>query len=433
MTHSPGIVRNAARAALACALCAPLVGTLLGTAACTQASKTEAAAPPPPPPTVYVAQIERRDLELTNEAVATLDGYVNAEIRARVRGFLKSQSYKDGALVKAGAPLFAIESDQYAAAAKVARANLTRAKVAAERDRTVLQRSEGLSQTGMLSQQDLDDARTGVADTAGRIEGAQAELAQAELNLSYTNIRSPISGVAGVALVRIGNLVGQDGPTLLTTVSQLDPMRVSFALSEIDFVRYPNRYKSLDGRDLGWARAQFAKLDAGEKIENGDPGIELVLADGSIYSHRGVVVAVDRQVDPSTGTITLQALIPNPDGLLRPGQYGRVRLPRGDEGRNALVVPEKALIFMQGSYSIGVVDDGGKVALRKVELGERSDGMREVKSGVKEGERIVVEGVQKISDGALVKPEPAPPEPPPASDPNAPAAPTAANADKAKG
>lgn len=398
-----------------------LVAALFAPAACTQASKTEAAAPPPPPPTVYVAKVERRDLQLTTDAVATLDGYVNAEIRARVRGFLKAQLYKDGAQVKAGALLFAIEGDQYGSAVKVARANVARAKAADARDRVLLQRSEGLSQTGMLSQQDLDDARTGVADSQGRVDGAQAELARAELDLSYTQIRAPISGVAGVALVRIGNLVGQDGPTLLTTVSQLDPMRVSFALSELDFVRHPGRYKNLDGRDLRWAQQQFARLAAAgagtapAPGQDAEPGIELLLADGSSYPHRGVVVAVDRSIDPTTGTITLQALIPNPDGLLRPGQYGRVRVPRGDSGRAALVVPEKALIFMQGSYSLGVVDGSGKVALRKVDVGERALGLREVTSGVNEGETIVVEGVQKISDGAQVRPEPAPPEPVPAS------------------
>ncbi|HMI90598.1 MAG TPA: efflux RND transporter periplasmic adaptor subunit [Polyangiales bacterium] len=393
---------------------AVLVASLLFAGGCAQASKTEAAAPAPPPPTVYVAKVERRDLALTSEAVATLDGYVNAEIRARVRGFLKAQSYKDGGRVKAGDPMFAIEGDQYNAAVKVARATVARAKAADARDRVLLQRSEGLSQTGMLSQQDLDDARTGVADSQGRVEGAQAELSQAELNLSYTQVRSPISGVAGVALVRIGNLVGQDGPTLLTTVSQLDPMRVSFALSELDFVRDPKRYKGLDGRDLRWAQSQFSKLAADGKTENGDSGVELLLADGSVYPHRGVVVAVDRQIDATTGTITLQALIPNPDGLLRPGQYGRVRLPRTDEGHDALVVPEKALIYTQGIYSLGVVDASGKVALRPVEVGERLDGLREVKKGVNDGETIVIEGVQKISDGAQVRPEPVPPEPAPA-------------------
>lgn len=386
-----------------------LAGALLGASGCEPASKT-GAAPAPPVPTVYVAPIERRDLNLTTESVATLDGYVNAEIRARVKGFLKSQAYNDGGAVKSGQLLFTIEADQYASDVKVAQANVARAKASGARDRTLLERSEGLSNTGMLSQQDLDDARTGVADSTGRVDAAEAELKQAQLNLSYTQIRSPINGVAGVASVRVGNLVGQDGPTLLTTVSQLDPMRVSFALSELDYVRYPNRYKGFEARDLAWAQKQFAKLAAEGKTENGDPGVELLLSDGSVYPLRGVVVAVDRQIDASTGTITLQALIPNPEGLLRPGQYGRVRIPRGDEGRAALVVPEKALVFLQGKYQVGVVDDAGKVTMRNIELGARALGVREVKSGVSEGEKIVVDGVQKISDGAQVKPEPAPPE-----------------------
>jgi len=409
-------------------LCALLVAACLDGYGCAPPSKGEAAAPAPPPPIVYVEKVDRRDLDLTNEAVATLDGYVNAEIRARVRGFLKSQSYKDGAQIKAGDALFAIEADQYSAAVAVARANLARAKAADARDRGALQRSEGLSQTGMLSQQDLDDARTGVADSTGRVEGARAELAQAELNLSYTRIRSPISGVAGVAQVRIGNLVGQDGPTLLTTVSQLDPMRVTFALSELDFVRFPDRYKRLDGRDLKWAQRQFATLGKDGKTEDGDSGIALLLADGNPYPHRGLAVAIDRQINASTGTITLQALVPNPDGLLRPGQYGRVRIPRPDEGKNVVVVPEKALIFTQGSYSVGVVEDGNKIALRRVELGAHGHGVREVKTGVRDGETIVVEGIQKISEGAVVRPEPAPPEPPP-GDPAAPPNPS----DKPKG
>jgi membrane fusion protein (multidrug efflux system) len=391
-----------------------VLALLGGSLGCGEAKKTEAAVPPPPP-IVYVAPVERRDLDLHTEVVATLDGYVNAEIRARVRGFLKSQSYVDGAFVKAGAPLFSIESDAYAAAVKVAKANVARAKASDARDRVLLQRSEGLSQTGMLSQQDLDDARTGVADSTGRVEAAEAELAQAQLNLSYTQLRSPISGVAGVASVRVGNLVGQDGPTLLTTVSQLDPMRVAFALSEVDYVRYPNRYKGFEGRDLAWAQKQFGKLQETGTTELGDPGIELILSDGTPYPLRGVVVAIDRSIDASTGTITLQALIPNPDGLLRPGQYGRVRIPRSDEGKGALVVPEKALAFVQGKYSVGVVDGSGKVELRNVELGARTLGLREVKAGLSEGETIVVEGVQKISDGAQVKPQPAPPPEAPAA------------------
>jgi membrane fusion protein, multidrug efflux system len=374
--------------------------------------KTEAAkGAPPPPPVVYVVPVEKRDLPLTTEAIATLDGYVDAEIRARVRGFLKAQLYKDGSPVKSGQPMFAIESDDYAASVRAAKAGVARAKAAESRNRVLVQRSEGLFSTGMVSQQDLDDARTAVADTEGSVQAAEAALSRAQLDLSYTQIRSPIEGTAGVAQVRIGNLVGQDGPTLLTTVSQIDPLRISFALSEVDYVKYPDRFKHFAERDLAWAKRQFAKLDADGKTEDGDPGVELLLSDGRVYGHRAVIVAADRQIDPTTGTIQLQALVPNPDALLRPGQYGRVRISRADEGRGLLVVPEKALISVQGSYSVGVVDAEDKVELRRVDLGPSADGVRALTKGVKEGERVVVEGVQKISDGAKVKPQPAPPEP----------------------
>jgi membrane fusion protein (multidrug efflux system) len=364
--------------------------------------------PPPPPPTVLVAPVARQDLALFIEAVGTLDGYVNADIRARVKGYLRSQDYKDGSPVKEGQLLFTIEPEEYANSVASANAALVRAKAAKDNGVVSLSRSQALAEQGLVSTQNVDNAVAQAADSNGQVLSAQASLAQAQLNLSYTQIHAPVSGVAGLALVRVGNLVGQDGPTLLTTVSQLDPIRVNFPMSEIDYVRFPNRLKNLGGRDVAWAKKQFPKLDAKEKAETDDPGLELILADGSVYPHRGVLVAANRQVDASTGTIQLQALFPNVDGALRPGQYGRVRIQREDQGKASLVVPEKALINVQGSYSVAVVGADHKVKLRPVDLGPPAQGMRIVLKGVNEGESIVVDGVQKATDDALVNPKSAP-------------------------
>jgi membrane fusion protein (multidrug efflux system) len=399
-----------------------LAGALL--AGCGEAKK----APPPPPPTVYVATVARRNVSLYIDAVASLDGYVNADIRARVKGFLRTQSYKDGSPVKNGDTLFTIESADYSAAVASANANLTRAKVAQAHGKVQLDRDQSLLKTGMLSQQDLDNATANLADADGQVQAAQAQLQQAQLNLSYTQLRSPIDGVAGLALVRVGNLVGQDGPTLLTTVSQLDPIRVNFPMSESDYTKYPDRFRHLEQRDLAWAKKQFAQLDAAGVAEGGDPGVELVLSDGSTYGHRGVIVTANRQIDSSTGTIQIQALLPNPDGTLRPGGYGNVRIKRRDEGHDVIAVPEKALISVQGTYSLGVVGPDNKVQLRRVEVGPSVQGLRVIEKGVTEGDRIVVDGVQKISDGALVDPKTAPP---PSASPAASAVPPAATVSSA--
>jgi membrane fusion protein (multidrug efflux system) len=380
---------------------------VLALGACGEAKKP----PPPPPPTVLVTTLAKRDLPVYIEAVGSLDGYVNAEIRARVRGYLKTQDYRDGSTVKAGQLLFTIEQTDYAAAVQSAKAALSRARVAQERNVIQAQRYQGLFKTGMVSQQDLDNVVASVGDADGQVRGAQAALEQANLNLSYTQMRSPIDGIAAIASVRVGNLVGQDSPTLLTTVSQVDPARVNFPVSEVDYIRNPDRFKKIEERNLEWAKRQFPRFDSGGTAEGGDPGIDLVLSDGSVYPHKGVIVAVNRQIDPSTGTIQLQALVPNPENTLRPGQFGRVRIPRQDAGKDVIAVPEKALINVQGTYSVGVVGSDNKVQLRRVDLGPSVKGLRIVEKGLSEGDRIVVDGVQRISDGAVVDPRPAPDNP----------------------
>ena len=367
----------------------------------------------------------KRDVALYIESVAALDGYDNAEIRARVKGFLRTQGYKDGSRVKSGDLLFTIEATDYAATVASSAANLQRAKVARDHNRIQLERDQGLLKSGMISQQDVDNAAASLADTEAQINAAQAALQTSQLNLSYTQMRSPIDGVAGLALVRVGNLVGQDGPTLLTTVSQTDPVRVNFALSEVDYVRYPDRFRHLEARDLAWAKKQMAGLEAGHPAEGNDPGVELFLADGSIYPHKGVIVTANRQIDASTGTIQVQALVSNPDGLLRPGQYAHARIRRTEAGHDELVVPERALIAVQGAYSVAVVGADGKVQLRKVELGPATHGMQILTRGVAEGDRVVVEGVQKVADGTVVDARPAP-EGASSAAPAAPSAPQAA-------
>jgi membrane fusion protein (multidrug efflux system) len=357
-----------------------------------------------------VQTVSKRDLPLFLEAVGSLDGYVNADLRARVRGVLAGQHYKDGAQVKQGQLLFTLEPAEYATALASAKAGVARAEAAQSRNRTQFERAKGLIQSGMTSQQELDNAQAAAADADAQVESAKAALEQARLSLSYTQIHAPLAGVAGVALVRAGNLVGQDGPTLLATVSQLDPVRVNFPLSEVDYVRHPERFHKLDERDLAWAKKQFTRLDQTGVTEGGDPGLQLLLSDGSLYPHKGVVVSVNRQIDASTGTIQVQALIPNPTGALRPGQYARVRLQEEGAGQGVIAVPEKALISVQGTYSVAVVGEGNKVSLRKVEVGAAAQGLRIIEKGLQEGERIVVEGLQKVSDGAVVdaKPQPVP-------------------------
>jgi membrane fusion protein, multidrug efflux system len=362
---------------------------------------------PPPPPTVLVAEVAKQDVSLFVEAVATLDGYVNADIRARVRGILQPQRYKDGAAVKQGQLLFTIDRAEYEAASESAKAALARATTAAAHNKAQLARRQDLGAARVVSKQELEDAEAAAQDADSQVLAAQAQLRQASLNLSYTEIRSPVTGVAGLAQVRVGNLVGQDGPTLLTTVSQIDPVRVSFPMSEVDYLRAAALLKGLDARDLAWAKAAFKRADHAEDATM----LQLLLADGSVYPHRGVIVAANRQVDPTTGTIQLQALFPNPDGLLRPGQYGRVRMRRRDVGPGVLVVPDKALVQVQGSYSLAVVGADSKVKLKRVEVGQVAGPLRIIKSGVSPGERVVVEGVQKVSDGTLVVAQAAPAEP----------------------
>jgi membrane fusion protein (multidrug efflux system) len=347
--------------------------------------------PAPPPTTVLVAPAIKQDLALTAEAVGTLDGYVNAEIRARVKGFLKSQDYSDGAFVKTGQLLFTIDPAEYIAAVGQAKGALARAQAALGNARTSVERYKPLVAKQAVSQQDLDNALSLERAGLGAVQSAKAELDQAQLNLSYTRITSPVDGVAGTAAVRVGNLVGQDGPTLLTTVSQLDPMRVNFPISETDYLRFADRIRGLENLD---------PLDGGPERAT----LDLLLVDGSKYPHKGWVASVNRQVQSSTGTIQVESLFPNPERTLRPGQYARVRAPdpTSTSGKNVEVVPQSAVRELQGTYTVGVVGPGDVVQIRTVEVGPRSGNLWAITKGVAEGERVITQGLQKVTDGMKV-------------------------------
>jgi membrane fusion protein, multidrug efflux system len=376
------------------------IALILFVAACGEAHST----PPsqaPRPVTVGVVTAARRDVPLYLEAIGSLDGYNNVDIRARVRGFLTGQSYKDGAHIKTGDVLFRIEPAQFNATGEAAAANRARARVALDKAKLEADRDRRLREAGMISQQDLDNADAAVRDAEAQLRANDAQASLAALDVRYATVRSPIDGVAGLAQVRVGNLVGQDGPTLLTTVSQLDPMRLNFPVPEAEYVKHPEWFADLDGRDLAWAARQF---------ENGSANLEIALADGSAYGKRAVIVALDRKIDAANGTVQVQALVPNPEGRLRPGEFTRVRIPRVSEGKDVVVVPERALVSVQGSFSVATVGADHKVTIKHVVLGPAVDGMHIVQSGLEGGELIVVDGLQRIGDGAIVEAHPAQPD-----------------------
>jgi membrane fusion protein, multidrug efflux system len=360
--------------------------------------------PPPPPPTVLVATAVKEDVSVYSEFVGTVNGYLNVDIRARVAGFLKSQDYKDGAYVKAGTLLFTIDPAQFQAQVLQAQGELAQAQALLTRANITVQRYRPLAAKQAISQQDLDNALAAQQSATGQVEAGKAALEQARLNLGYTRIISPVDGIVGTAQVNIGSLVGQGIPTLLTTVSQVEPVKVLFSVSEAEYLRQAAGVRQLiEQRNPTEMNRRLAEMQDG-----GTSGLQLLLADNSTYPYRGFVIAVQRQVQTSTGTIQVEAVFPNPEAVLRPGQYARVRGTLPGQAAASLLVPQPAVSEVQGAYSVAVVSPDDKVQLRQVEVGSRVGTRWIVTSGLNAGERVIVEGLQKVTDGMLVKPEPAP-------------------------
>lgn len=335
----------------------------------------------PPPPSVVVVPVERRAVPVHRMFTGVVDGFVNAEIRARVAGFLREQNYEDGAFVKEGELLFSIDPREFAAALAEAEARLAGARAELKRAALQTKRLRPLAQKEAVSQQDLDDAVARELEAAATVAAALATRDRAQLELSYTDVRSPVDGIAGAALVRVGNLVGKNEPTLLTTVSQVDPARVHFQVTEQEYLRF----------------AQRPDPDAGPP----SPTVVLRLADGANYRYEGEIRFADRQLDPTTGTLQIDALFPNPDHLLRPGQYARIiATPRTLP--DALVVPQSALQDAQGTTQVLVVGHDGVVQARPITRGPEAGPDIVVEGELEEGDQVVVEGLGVARPGTRV-------------------------------
>jgi len=341
-------------------------------------------AAPGAPPTVQVVEVAQRDVPVYHEWIATLDGYVNAVIQPQVSGYLVQQNYREGALVHKNDVLFKIDPRPFQAILDQAKAQLAQAEAQLGKTQLDVQRDTPLAREKAIAQSQLDnDIQANLAAKA-TVQADKAAMEQAEINLEFTNVRSLVNGVAGIATGQVGNLVGPQ--TVLTTVSQLDPIKVYFVASEQQYLAFVQRNPTVASR---------------EKAER-DLVLDLVLSDGTTYPRKGKFFAADRHVDAQTGAIRLAGLFPNPDSVLRPGQYGRVRFISYIRPA-ALLVPQKAVTELQGMYQIAVVGSDGKVSIRTVQVGERTGPMWIIEQGVKPGERVVVEGVQKVRDGMPVK------------------------------
>ena len=384
-----------------------------------------------PAVSVVIAPVVQKTVPIFTELTARTDATDSVDIRARVKAFLRTQDYTEGTMVQAGQVLFTLDKREYEAQLMQATAQLAKAKadLAQAQEKSLVETAQANLQVGLarlnktdqdvkrlkplaekraVPQQDYDDAlaaqQAAKADLEGRqaalntakvnqtatilqaqaaVEAANASIRTAELNVEYCSITTPVSGIAGTRQVAPGNLVGQGEPTLLTTVSNVNPMRVFVSISEREYLNYQ-------------------RMKAEGKLKTGAE-LQLIMADGSVFPEKGRIIVVDRAVDLKTGTLSIVAEFPNPKALLRPGQFGRVRMA-ATVAENALLVPQKAVTEMQSAKIVYVVGDNNEVALRSVTLGERVGQDYIVTEGVKAGERIIVEGLQKVRAGDTVNP-----------------------------
>lgn len=360
--------------------CLCLIAAALLAPAC---GKKEAAAPPPPE--VYVSPVVAKDVPVYLEIVGQTRGSQDVEIRARVEGYLESVKFTEGTFVTKGTPLYQIDPKPFEATLAAAKADLANARARLQKTSNDVARYEPLVVQKAISQQELDNALSARDAARAQVDAAAAAVDKATLDLGYCSIAAPLDGIVGTTKVKAGNLVGRNESTLLTTVSAVDPILFRAGISEAEYLRIAKRIQ-----------------EGGERAAKAE--ITLILADGTVHPQKGRIDAIEREVDPTTGTLAVQFTFPNPNRLVRPGQYGRARFVLETKA-GALLVPQRAVQELQNLYSVATVGADGKVAFKSVKVGPRVEGLWVIEEGLKAGETVVVEGLQRIRDGMTVAPK----------------------------
>jgi RND family efflux transporter MFP subunit len=365
-----------------------LFGTLLFFCFCAGCQQNVSSERPPRPAEVEVATVIQKDVRIDSEWVATLDGYVNAQIEPQVSGYLIKQDYREGSFVHKDEVLFEIDPRPFQAVLDQAKAQLAQAEAQLGNATLNVQRDIPEAQAQAIPQSQLDTDRQTELAAKAAVEAGQAAVEQAALNLGFTKVRSLISGIAGIAQVQVGNLVTPI--TVLAGVSQVNPIKAYFPITGDEYLRIAGKLNP-DTVNLLSDRSTIP--------------LQLILSNGSTYAHSGRILFADRQVDQQTGTIRIAGAFPNPGNILRPGEYGKVRAVTQIQ-KGALLVPQRAVSELQGAEEVAVVGPDDKVTIRTVEAGARVDTMWVINKGLKAGDRVVAEGTQKVKDGSIVTPVP---------------------------
>lgn len=354
--------------------------------ACSEKQATQA--PPPPPPEVSVVETQAQDVPLFLEFVGQTAGLKDIAIRARVEGFLEGLHFQEGGEVKKGDLLYTLESQPFEEKVAARMSAVAEVKTMLAKAKGDLDRIKPLAEINAVSKSDLDEAMAAYEATQSSLEAAKATLRATKIELSYTKINSPIDGIIGKSQAKVGDFVGREpNPVILTTVSQVDTILVTFFITETQYLELA---RNLAGADP-------------DKMDDQKASLELILIDGSVYTHKGRPDFVDREVDTTTGAMLVQASFPNPEKLLRPGQFVRVRI-RGQVVKDGILIPQRCVMELQGLHNVYVVDAGNKAEIREITVGPKVGSNWLITKGLKPGEKVVYEGLQKVKDGIDVKP-----------------------------